>query len=212
VAARGCVVGEAGVGDVAVKVLAHLVFTGDPPDCFTSTATFLSTEGVVIPQPQSCSHRYSSMKHSELDELLRTGTCPSSPDRATCVPKTLSGLIQNCRLVVATHEGGYIRASHPGTIRMAAFNTAQSLARAIATDTGYARADDEAHALIRTALAGSGDIIPDHDQGTLHVRLDPLPAPGTRRSAISVSRTTTGRLTAHRKWKFPSSPVTSGFP
>ena len=95
---------------------------------------------------------------------------------------------------------------------MAAFNTAQSLARAIATDTGYARADDEAHALIRTALAGSGDIIPDHDQGTLHVRLGPLPAPGTRRSAISVSRTTTGRLTAHRKWKFPSSPVTSGFP
>ena len=38
-------------------------------------------------------------------------------------------------------------------IRMAAFNTAQSLARAIATGTGYARADDEAHALIRTALA-----------------------------------------------------------
>jgi hypothetical protein len=29
--------------------------------------------------------------------------------------------------------------------------------------------------LIRTALAGSGDIIPDHD--TLHIRLDPLSAP-----------------------------------
>ena len=60
-------------------------------------------------------------------------------------------------------------------IRIAAFNTAQSLARAILTDTGYTRADDEAHTLIRTALAGSGDIIPDHD--TLHIRLDPLPAP-----------------------------------
>ena len=36
-------------------------------------------------------------------------------------------------------------------IRMPAFNTAQSLTRA--TGTGYARADDEAHALIRTALA-----------------------------------------------------------
>ena len=60
-------------------------------------------------------------------------------------------------------------------IRIAAFNTAQSLARAILTNTGYARADDEAHTLIRTALAGSGDIIPDHD--TLHIRLDPLPAP-----------------------------------
>ncbi len=60
-------------------------------------------------------------------------------------------------------------------IRIAAFNTAQSLARAILTDTGYTRADDEAHTLIRTALAGSGDIIPDGD--TLHIRLDPLPAP-----------------------------------
>ena len=60
-------------------------------------------------------------------------------------------------------------------IRIAAFNTAQSLARAIVTGTGYTRADDEAHSLIRTALAGSGDIIPDHD--TLHIRLDPLPAP-----------------------------------
>ena len=60
-------------------------------------------------------------------------------------------------------------------IRIAAFNTAQSLARAIVTDTGYTRADDEAHTLIRTALAGSGDIIPDHD--ILRIRLDPLPAP-----------------------------------
>ena len=60
-------------------------------------------------------------------------------------------------------------------IRIAAFNTAQSLARAIVTGTGYTRADDEAHTLIRTALAGSGDIIPERD--TLHIRLDPLPAP-----------------------------------
>jgi hypothetical protein len=29
---------------------------------------------------------------------------------------------------------------------------------------------------------------------------------------LSVFGTTTGRLTAHRKRKFPSSPVTSGFP
>ena len=60
-------------------------------------------------------------------------------------------------------------------IRIAAFNTAQSLARAIVTATGYTRADDEAHTLIRTALVGSGDIIPDHH--TLHIRLDPLSAP-----------------------------------
>ena len=62
-------------------------------------------------------------------------------------------------------------------IRIAAYNTAQSLACAIVTDTGYTRADDEAHSLIRTALAGSGDIIPDTATNTLHVRLDPLPAP-----------------------------------
>ncbi len=62
-------------------------------------------------------------------------------------------------------------------IRIAAYNTTQSLARSIATATGYTRADDEAHTLIRTALAGSGDIIPDHDTATLHIRLDPLSAP-----------------------------------
>ena len=62
-------------------------------------------------------------------------------------------------------------------IRIAAYNTAQTLARAIVTDTGYARADDEAHTLIRTALAGSGDVIPDPATNTLHIRLDPLPAP-----------------------------------
>ena len=62
-------------------------------------------------------------------------------------------------------------------IRIAAFNTAQTLARAIVTDTGLARADDEAHTLIRTALAGSGDIIPDASTDTLHIRLDPLPTP-----------------------------------
>jgi len=62
-------------------------------------------------------------------------------------------------------------------IRIAAFNTAQALARAIVTDAGHTRAGHEAHTLIRTALAGSGDIIPDRDTATLHIRLDPLSAP-----------------------------------
>ena len=62
-------------------------------------------------------------------------------------------------------------------IRIAAYNTAQTLARTIATDIGYSRAADEAHTLIRTALAGSGDILPDRATNTLHIRLDPLPAP-----------------------------------
>ena len=62
-------------------------------------------------------------------------------------------------------------------IRIAAYNTMQTLARAIITNTGYARAHDEAHTLIRTALTSSGDIIPDPATATLHIRLDPLPAP-----------------------------------
>ncbi|WP_133055522.1 putative transposase [Mycolicibacterium doricum] len=62
-------------------------------------------------------------------------------------------------------------------IRVAAFNTMRSLARAILTGTGYTRADDEAHTQIRTALARSGDIIPDTATNTLHIRRDPLPAP-----------------------------------
>ena len=62
-------------------------------------------------------------------------------------------------------------------IRIAAYNTAQTRARTIATATGFTRADDEAHTLIRTALAGTGDIIPDLATNTLNIRLDPLPAP-----------------------------------
>jgi hypothetical protein len=67
-------------------------------------------------------------------------------------------------------------------IRIAAFNTATTLARAIRVHTGYARANHEAHALIRQALTGSGDIDP-HD-GVLTVRLDPLP---TRRATTAIA-------------------------
>jgi transposase len=58
-------------------------------------------------------------------------------------------------------------------IRMAAYNAETTLARAL--DGHYARAGDEAYALIREALTVSGDIIPGH--GELLVRLDPLTAP-----------------------------------
>lgn len=68
-------------------------------------------------------------------------------------------------------------------IRIAAFNTASTLAREIRTNTGYARGDDEAHALIRQALTGSGDIDPRED-GYLTIRLDPLP---TRRATTAIS-------------------------
>ena len=58
-------------------------------------------------------------------------------------------------------------------IRMAAYNAETILARAL--DGHYARAQDEAYALIREALATSGDIQPG--PGQLLVRLDPLTAP-----------------------------------
>jgi hypothetical protein len=58
-------------------------------------------------------------------------------------------------------------------IRMAAYNAETTLARAL--DGRYARADDEAYALIREALTASGDICPG--PGQLLIRLDPLTAP-----------------------------------
>jgi Helix-turn-helix domain len=58
-------------------------------------------------------------------------------------------------------------------IRMAAYNAETALARTL--DGHYARAGDEACALIREALTASGDIIPG--PGQLLIRLDPLTAP-----------------------------------
>jgi hypothetical protein len=68
-------------------------------------------------------------------------------------------------------------------IRIAAFNTATTLARAIRVHTSYARANHEAHALVRQALISSGDIDPGN--GTLTVRLDPLP---TGRAAAAIAQ------------------------
>jgi len=67
-------------------------------------------------------------------------------------------------------------------IRIAAFNTATALARDVRVHTGYARANHEAHTLIRQALTGSGDI--DPQDGTLTIRLDPLP---TRRATTAIA-------------------------
>ena len=58
-------------------------------------------------------------------------------------------------------------------IRMAAYNAETALARAL--DGHYARAGDEAYALIREALTVSGDICPGSSE--LLIRLDPLTAP-----------------------------------
>jgi transposase-like protein len=66
-------------------------------------------------------------------------------------------------------------------IRMAAYNAETALARAL--DGHYARAGDEACALIREALTTSGDICPA--DGQLLIRLDPLTAP-RRTKALAV--------------------------
>jgi hypothetical protein len=63
-------------------------------------------------------------------------------------------------------------------IRMAAYNAQTALARHL--DGHYARAEDEAYALIREALTGSGDIHPSG--GELLIRLDPLTAPRRTRA------------------------------
>jgi hypothetical protein len=58
-------------------------------------------------------------------------------------------------------------------IRMTAYNAETTLARAL--DGHYARAGDEAYALIREALTASGDIHPGDSE--LLIQLDPLTAP-----------------------------------
>ena len=67
-------------------------------------------------------------------------------------------------------------------IRMAAYNAETILARAL--NGHYARAGDEAYALIREALTASGDIIPAG--GTLTIRLDPLTAPRRTRALAAL--------------------------
>lgn len=67
-------------------------------------------------------------------------------------------------------------------IRMAAFNTAVTLAREIRTNTGYKRADREAHNLVRKIFTQPGDIDPSVP-GYLAITLDPLP---TQRETAAV--------------------------
>ena len=62
-------------------------------------------------------------------------------------------------------------------IRMTAFNTQTHLARTVTTSTSFAKAGNEAHALVRAALHSTGDIDPTTTPGVLHIRLDPQPTP-----------------------------------
>ena len=82
-------------------------------------------------------------------------------------------------------------------IRMAAYNAETTLARAL--DGHYARAGDEAYALIREALTTSGDIRPG--PGQLLIRLDPLTAPRRTQALAALCDQLTSRrrqLPRHR--------------
>jgi transposase len=86
-------------------------------------------------------------------------------------------------------------------IRIVAFNTATALARDVRVHTGYARANHEAHTLVRQALTGSGDI--DPGDGVLTVRLDPLP---TQRATTAIAQLCE-HLTA-TKTRYPGTDLT----
>ena len=96
---------------------------------------------------------------AELNAAQDAAASPLAPAPARS-PRTWSGWRPEVKQI--THA-----------IRMAACNAETRLARAL--DGHYARAGDEAYALIREALTASGDIIPGH--GELLGRLDPLTAP-----------------------------------
>src|SRR5271169_4285368 len=78
-------------------------------------------------------------------------------------------------------------------IRMAACNTETILARAL--NGRYARAGDEAYALIREALHASGDIT--IHGSVLHIRLDPLSAPRRTRALAALCEQLTTTATRY---------------
>lgn len=59
-------------------------------------------------------------------------------------------------------------------LRMSVFNTAVTLAREVRTNTGYKRANRQAHNLVRQIFVQPGDIDPTI-AGFLTISLDPMP-------------------------------------
>jgi hypothetical protein len=84
---------------------------------------------------------------------------------------------------------------HTG-IRMAAFNTAMTIAREIRTNTGYRRANQEAHALMRQMFHQSGDI-DTTEPGYLTITLDPLPTTAKTAAAAELCNHLTNTQTCY---------------
>ncbi len=88
-----------------------------------------------------------------------------------------------------------VKMIHTG-IRMAAYNTSMTIAREIRTNTGYRRATQEAHALMRQMFNQPGDIdttIP----GCLTIRLDPLPTKAKTTAAAELCQHLTATETRY---------------
>ena len=114
-------------------------------------------------------------------------TPPSTPPAATCEAAQAAARAIPAKIPLGEHNPDMVRLDTETklithAIRMAAYNAETILARAL--DGRYARAGDEAYALIREALTASGDIIPG--DGTLHIRLDPLSAPRRTRALAAL--------------------------
>jgi hypothetical protein len=121
------------------------------------------------------------------NKMLARLDAPADAARARLAAARAAAKATPARIPLSQHNPGQVRLETATklithAIRMAACNAETILARAL--HGHYARAHDEAFALIREALAGSGDIIPA--DGVLRVRLDPLTAPRRTRALAAL--------------------------
>lgn len=93
-------------------------------------------------------------------------------------------------------------------VRIAAYNTESTLARLLRPH--YARADDEARALLREAFTLSGDL--EVTGGQLHVRLDPASAPRRSRALAALAADLTATETLYPGTQFKLVYTVKGYP
>jgi hypothetical protein len=128
------------------------------------------TSRTDLPAGEVCWRLTSRWREENYFRYARThfalDAAPDDPDRMVPNPGKKTAAPDMVRMDAETKQ-----ITH--AIRMTAYSAETTLGRALAGH--YARAADEAHALIREALPTSGDIIPGH--GELLIRLDPLTAP-----------------------------------
>ncbi|MEV8144217.1 putative transposase [Specibacter sp. NPDC078709] len=94
-----------------------------------------------------------------------------------------------------------VKLIHTG-IRMAAYNTAMTIAREIRTNTDYRRANQEAHALMRQIFNQPGDINTTQP-GYLTITLDPLPTKAKTAAAAELCNHLTSTKTRYPGTRTP---------